>query len=370
MTIGLALSGGGIRATVFHLGVLARLAREGRFEQVTFISTASGGSLAIALVWATAGGSWPSSKEFLRDCVPNCRRLATTHDIQLEYVCRTTLTPWRLLHGRAGLVGTILEDRWNLRSSLADLPENPRWIINATCYETGKNWRFMRKRMGDYLTGYVLSPDLQISAAVAASAAFPGLIGPLSLRTDRYEWSRFDGKGMTVRHEVGFPTVHLWDGGVYDNLGVEALFKPSGGYRDGFDFLMVSDASSSLTLQHHRWRAPFHLLDIATDQVRSLRARTLLAHFRENPGVGAYVKIGKTSEDIYQEASGRRPAGHGSDSNELSPAHVRQVAGMKTTMRQLSDTEFGVLFHHGFEAGNATLSAYSPDTFAYVPYDS
>ena len=299
MTIGLALSGGGMRATVFHLGALARLAREKHFEHITFVSTVSGGSLAVALAWAAAGSSWPTSEQFLQDCVPNCRRLTTTYDIQFDYVCRTLLTPWRLLHGRAGLVGTILEDRWNLRSTLADLPVTPRWIINATCYETGKNWRFMRKRMGDYLAGYVLSPELPISAAVAASAAFPGLIGPLSLKTNRYEWARFDSTGMTVRHEVGFPTVHLWDGGVYDNLGVEALFKPSGGYRDGFDFLMVSDASSSLTLQHHRWRAPRHLLDIATDQVRSLRARALIAHFQENPGAGVYVKMGKTSEDIY-----------------------------------------------------------------------
>jgi predicted acylesterase/phospholipase RssA len=30
MKIGLALSGGGFRATVFHLGVLARLAEENR----------------------------------------------------------------------------------------------------------------------------------------------------------------------------------------------------------------------------------------------------------------------------------------------------------------------------------------------------
>jgi len=32
MQISLALSGGGFRATVFHLGVLERLARENRLE--------------------------------------------------------------------------------------------------------------------------------------------------------------------------------------------------------------------------------------------------------------------------------------------------------------------------------------------------
>ena len=45
MKITLALSGGGFRATVFHLGVLARLAEESKLEEVNYLSTVSGGSL-------------------------------------------------------------------------------------------------------------------------------------------------------------------------------------------------------------------------------------------------------------------------------------------------------------------------------------
>jgi NTE family protein len=45
MQIGLALSGGGIRAAVFHLGVLRRLAEQEFLENVSQISTVSGGSL-------------------------------------------------------------------------------------------------------------------------------------------------------------------------------------------------------------------------------------------------------------------------------------------------------------------------------------
>jgi hypothetical protein len=46
--IGLALSGGGVRAAVFHLGALKRLAGEDLLEQVSTISTVSGGSLIMA----------------------------------------------------------------------------------------------------------------------------------------------------------------------------------------------------------------------------------------------------------------------------------------------------------------------------------
>ena len=39
MKIGLALSGGGFRATVMHLGVLARLAEADRLEEVSFLGS-------------------------------------------------------------------------------------------------------------------------------------------------------------------------------------------------------------------------------------------------------------------------------------------------------------------------------------------
>lgn len=71
----------------------------------------------------------------------------------------------------------------------------------------------------------------------------------------------------------------LGDGGVYDNLGVESLFKPGGGFRDGFDFLVVSDASAPLSLDIGRvkrvlmpWRRTLRLVDVATEQVQGQRA--------------------------------------------------------------------------------------------------
>ena len=50
--MGMALSGGGVRAAVFHLGALARLASDDLLEDVTFISTVSGGSMVVGLVEA------------------------------------------------------------------------------------------------------------------------------------------------------------------------------------------------------------------------------------------------------------------------------------------------------------------------------
>jgi hypothetical protein len=40
----------------------------------------------------------------------------------------------------------------------------------------------------------------------------------------------------------------LWDGGVYDNLGLEALYKIGEGLDGEIDFLIVSNASASIPL--------------------------------------------------------------------------------------------------------------------------
>ena len=88
-----------------------------------------------------------------------------------------------------------------------------------------------------------------VARAVAASAAFPGLVGSLKIETREFDWFAYDEAGIPYPHRPEFRTLTLWDGGVYDNLGVEPLCKPNGGFRDGFDFLIVSDASTLLTIE-------------------------------------------------------------------------------------------------------------------------
>ena len=56
--IGLALSGGGFRAAIFHAGILLRLADEGLLESISGLSTVSGGSLGVSLIMSKAGMCW------------------------------------------------------------------------------------------------------------------------------------------------------------------------------------------------------------------------------------------------------------------------------------------------------------------------
>jgi NTE family protein len=177
MKIGLALSGGGVRATVFHLGVLKRIAEcPERWQDISFISTVSGGSLCIALVFEKAGRRWPDAMEFLEKCLPEIRHLLTSFDLQGRYGLILRTQPWQFLHGRAPLIAGLIRKHWGITSDVIHMPDSPRWVICATCYETGKSWRFSKTRMGDYIANYVKSPKFSLAEAEAASAAVPGLI--------------------------------------------------------------------------------------------------------------------------------------------------------------------------------------------------
>ena len=366
MKIALAFSGGGVRATVFHLGVLARLARQDLLGRVKFISSVSGGSLAAGLVFASTGNRWPDGGEYLHEVVPQIHSLLTTRNLQRTFALKSLMFPWRLVSGRASVLGDELERQWGISGELADLPSSPRWIINATCYETGKNWRFERDLMGDYQTKYVKHPEFRLSQALAASAAVPGLVGPLVLKTGRYRWSEYrDGRWRGISPK--YNRLHLWDGGVYDNSGIESVFKPGEGLREDTDFLIVCDASRPLTGEPEGWRwrpryleAPIRLVDVATDQVRSLRARMLIDYLKQNPGRGAYLRLGRQTSAAYA-----RNQVDGDPS--LNEDEVRQVSRIETTLRRLTHEEFSLLFRHGYEVAHTTLSTYGNEAIRRRP---
>ena len=199
LKIGLALSGGGVRALVFHLGVLQRLATEGLLEKIAFISSVSGGSLAVGLVLAQVGNRWPTSKDYREKVLPEIRACLTSKHIQNHLFFKTICCPRSWFLGRAHILANLFQELWGIRGKLADLPEHPKWIINATCFETGKNWRFTKQRMGDYLANHVLNPKLSLSEALAASAAVPGLIGPIYIQAKEHNWVQIDKTNNTSK---------------------------------------------------------------------------------------------------------------------------------------------------------------------------
>jgi len=364
MRLGISLSGGGVRALVFHLGVLKRLAETKRWDSIEHISTVSGGSLCVAIIFAKNGGKWPTADQFLNVVLPAAKKQLTQHCLMWSSIRAGVLRPDLLLGGRAHLVARILTKNWGLNISLQDLPERPRWTINCTTYETGKNWRFSHKRMGDYLTGYVLNPNFPVADAAAASAGFPGGIGPRRLKTKNYDWVQFkDGsRAETIPSQPIHKVYRLWDGGVYENLGSEALLKPGKGLRDDIDFYIGSDAGKSISKEIRRgiFRPALRLLDCAMDQVRAVRSRAihgfLMADSSGKP-LGIYIRMGISREEIYRQFAPEAkcpiigPCG-------LDGSAAEEAARFPTTLRRLTEDEFHLLFSHGYEVTEATIATW------------
>jgi len=220
--IGIALSGGGIRAMVFHLGLFKWMAEQNLFEQIKKVSTVSGASLCVGMIYAHNNLEWPTSETFLSKTLPAIEG-ALAVDLQLSALLRLPITPWHW-NKKANIISTVLERNWGVHGNLSQLSGNVTWYVNCTTYETGKRFRFCRDDMGDYILGYVKKPNIPISEIMAASAGFPIWIGPYALKTGDFTW-----ESPHSANESWQPprkqTIHLWDGGVYDNLGLESVFK-------------------------------------------------------------------------------------------------------------------------------------------------
>lgn len=373
--IGLALSGGGVRAAVFHLGVLRRLAEEGRLEQVSGISTVSGGSLVMALLMSEARMRWPTSADYLSEVYPALRNRLTTIDLfGLRAVGWAGVLRFNrhLLTHRAYVLATLLRERWGVTGRLRDLPEHPRWWINTTCLETGKNWRFERREMGDWVFGRHYDPPFDLAEAAAASAAVPYVIGALRLQLPEHGWYRTNPEDRTPQAQIPRrePEIHLWDGGAYENLGLEAMFKPKPPLI-GCDMLIVSDASAALATtgtsvpKRSPWAilkgdlASPRLFDIASDQIRGLRARMFLAELERKTISGAFLRIGNSVRDIdFKDKYARS-----SYDDFLSSDNVAKALHYPTGLKAVPAVIFDTIARHGYEVANATLTRRLPRYF-------
>jgi NTE family protein len=375
MEIGLALSGGGIRAAVFHLGVLRRLADENLLESVAQLSTVSGGSLAIAAVVSKAKMSWPSSTDYRGSLYSELRHLLTTVDLfSLKGIGWSGLVRfnYHLLSHRAWVLAQLLTERWGVDGLILDLPDRPNWLINTTCFETGKNWRFSRREMGDWQFGRHYNPPFRVAEAAAASAAVPYAIGALRLQLPTDGWYRTDPTNRQPLEKRPPPmhSVHLWDGGAYENLGLESLYKPQQGLI-GCDFLICSDASGPprdarqsmvLSLLKGQLASP-RLFDVCSDQIRSLRSRMFMAAVNNGSIHGALLRMGNSVRDIDLKAGRQRPA----DSYDLFQADqdVAPTLRYPTDLGIISGSQFDAIARHGYEITDSVLTAYSPTQFPH-----
>jgi NTE family protein len=323
-------------------------------------------------VFAQSRWVWPSSEAYRSAIYPALRDLLTSRDLfsfaALGWL-GTIQHAHRVLSNRASLLARLLESQWGITATLAELPAHPYWVINTTCVETGKNWRFSRSEMGDWQFGRHYTPAYKVAAAAAASAAVPYAIGALAFDLPLEGWHRTDPATREPLAKVTppMPRVRLWDGGAYENLGLECLYKPGEPLR-GCDLLICSDASGPLRpppgllqrLRPNGLSSP-RLFDIASDQIRALRSRMLVRDLEAKTVRGALVKMGNSVRDIDIQVK------RGRDDYDLylSDEESRLALTHPTDLKAPSKTLFDRIARHGFEAADATLSARLPGEFPH-----
>ncbi len=224
--IGLALSGGGFRASLYHLGLVRFLRDAGILSQVTHITSVSGGSIFAAhlvMNWERYNGTDDEFEVVAADFLAFVRM-----NVRSRIVRRFPLTmPVRWLRRflgksnrwftRTGLLEYHYEKYLYGDVSLFELPKTPQLHLLTTNLSEGCLCSFNREGLMTVrrLTGQTFRIDrvraglVTVPMAVTASSAFPGFFPPLELTGDEI------GVGSGEFGKQAYT-----DGGVYDNLGV------------------------------------------------------------------------------------------------------------------------------------------------------
>jgi NTE family protein len=342
--IGLCLSGGGYRAALFHLGAVRRLNEFGMLAKLKTISSVSGGSiisayLATRLPWPLSGPvpDWESkvAAPFRRFTATNIRTPALV----------ASLLPW--ISGAEALAGQYEKHLTALK--LADLPAAPRFIFCATDLAFGVNWVFEKTRTGDFEAGHEPPPPgLPLALAVGASSCCPPLFKPLRMDLDPAKLAGGEVPQGAERDKCIYGLT-LTDGGLYDNLGLEPVWKDHA-------VVLSSDGGALFGIGSDKgfvWEVKRYL-GIPENQALAVRKRWLMANFICGSMEGTFwgIRGATSSYDI-----------SGGYSKELAS---EVIAAIRTDLDSFSDAEAAVLENHGYLLADAAVKRHVPTLLPFT----
>jgi NTE family protein len=354
---GLALSGGGYRAALFHLGSLWRLNELSWLKRLAEVTSVSGGSITAAYL----GLSWSRLKfeengvaeNFTKEIVPPIKALCSK-TIDVDSVLVGLIDP---CHRPIDLVARHYRKELFGRKTLQDLPldnQGPRFTIYATNLQTGVNVRFSRPYLADYHLGKIESPQIQLATVVAASCALPPILSPLVIKLDPQDWKDWD-HGNDNRNNPAYNksrlqrALYLTDGGVYDNLGFERVW-------DRYATVLVSDAGApfqimecSLGLRLSEFLRAIRAVSIIMEQNRALRKRWLINNMKRGIVRGTYWGISTHIRDYQLEANGCEPSLL--DDNKIT----RSLSRIRTRLNRFDENEQERLINWGYALTDAAM---------------
>lgn len=317
---GLALSGGGFRATLYALGSLTRMNEDGLLTELDTVTAVSGGAIVAGYLMLKWG-----ELDFEEIDKDKRRYKATNfHEVivkpLLEF-CSNTVTSKRLILLATITPGTsaVKEVRKKYENQLfgdirlkdiSDCEKSPEFIFYGTNLDTGVSVRIGKHFLRDYHIGKAKNHSITLAEAVSISSGFPPFLSPVRLDGSNWEWSNDEYQKQSLDVVEGLRrNLTLCDGGLYDNMGLEMLWKH--GENREYDTVFSCDAGapfskpwSSVNRIGHNWVGQFaRMSDIMINQQRALRKRVLVRNFVSNVYRGAYWSIeNKVASDIGSES--------------------------------------------------------------------
>lgn len=400
---GIALSGGGFRASYFHIGVLAALAENDKLKDIEVISCVSGGSILGAFYYLELRNLLQREEEsqlssssyitLIENMIPkfhngvqnNLRMKWFTNPISnikiaaLNTYSRTnrmaelydkyfysTLTQTTKIPLKDTTIAPKGIDGFTIQNSNYERAYKvPQLILNTTSLNTGHNFQFASTWMGEppILINREVDPKKRLRRvyydnisdsnyknyplcnAVGASSCVPGLFIGLQLK-DLYE-------GIDLK---------LVDGGVHDNQGITALIENE--CKD----IYISDASGQLKSEQALVVNPltelFRSTNVSAEHIRDLQLndqllksknkfydRLHLMHLKKDLNEGDVNILNAVSGIKPVNASSAFPTTSYNINKQLQTA----ISNIRTDLDSFTDAEAYSLMYSGYLQTIASL---------------
>ncbi len=407
--LGLALSGGGFRASLYHIGVLAKMAELDLLRHVEILSCVSGGSIIGAHYYLEIrrlfnkerkpdNGVNRIEREDYLHIVENLVRDFTA-GVQENPRVRILANPWTNLkmifspsYSRTQRLGELYEaliykrvqdgegevERWlnelyiHPVDAAADFkPRRDNWtrrckvpelVLNATTLNSGHNWQFTASWMGESPFG--VDPEVdsnkryrrlyyQDAPAAHRQVRLGTAVGASSCVPGLFE-------PIILQGLYENSTVRLVDGGVYDNQGVASLLEQD------CNQIIISDAVGQLNTDSEPAGGALSPLlrsnSIIMHRVRGAQYADLKA--RRSSGLlkgFAYMHLKQGLEgEALNWVGCQEPVKEPGDKEPLTVCGVRKdiqewLAGVRTDLDSFSDLESYALMTSGYLAAGYAL---------------
>ncbi len=364
--IGIGLSGGGFRATLYNLGALIRLNEFGILAQLARISSVSGGTITSAVL----ANHW-NNLNFENSIASN---LQTELTEPIRDFCSDNFDVGAVLsgifsfrHSIADKVAAKYDRRLFHGSTLGDLANNkdaPQFLFYGTSLQTQSAVRMVDGIYYDWRIGAVEIPGWSLGRVVGISSAFPPVLAPVKIDFDKKDWEEATYSKFYKDTQFKEQLI-LADGGVYDNMGMESLWKKS--YNklknsdlpinkvldDDMDYCLISDAggpTKAKAAPRSNWiSVTLRTLNQTVEQSRAVRKRWLIDKYISNQLKGCYWGITTKIEN------------YGVDCLIKDSDLTRALADVPTRLKRFDDKTKDQLINWGYALTDAGVRKHCPE---------